>query len=140
MITKPKEKSLAVLISELDSVFSEFIRVRDAKPFSGLVHCFICGVAIPWRASQAMHFIDRDQMPTRFDEINVNGGCESCNMTDDLHLIKYENTMLLRYGSSVVNSMILKSRNLQKYVRPELIEMIGYYKGKVQELRKQKHI
>lgn len=139
--TKEKsQKSLSVLIHELDGVFSEYVRVRDAKPFSGLVHCFICGVAIPWRQCHAMHYMDRDQMATRYDDINVNAGCQSCNVMDDDHRAKYRITLIAKYGIGEVQRLELRSRGLQKFMRPELIEKIGYYKGATDHLRKQKHI
>ena len=135
-----KEQSLSVLIKTCDEVFSEFVRVRDARPFSGLVDCFICGVTIPWRSSHAMHYIDRDQMSVRYDEINVNAGCQSCNCLDDDHRESYRHVMIIRYGIEEVKRIEFAFRSLRKFMRPELHEMIGYYKGRIKELRKQKHL
>lgn len=137
---RTKEKSLAVLIKEADEVFSEFVRVRDATAFSGLVYCFICDVAIPWRASQAMHYIGRSMMGTRYDEMNVRAGCENCNCRDAYHEQRFRvklNEILTPEGYRHLHQ---KAQSTSKFMRHELIEMIGEYKGRVKELRKQKHI
>jgi len=56
-MTTPKQKSLPVLIHELDAVFSRFIRTRDTK--DGVIRCFICGAKLTFQEAQVMHFIDR---------------------------------------------------------------------------------
>jgi hypothetical protein len=137
---KPKDKSLSSLIHEADSVFSEFIRVRDAKPFSGLVHCFICGVAIPWRSSQAMHYIGRSQKGTRYDECNVRAGCEVCNCIDLNHQERFTEKLKQILTPEGFRHLHQKSVSTVKMMRHEYIELIGEYKGRVKELRKQKHI
>lgn len=134
MRTRIKEKTLPVLIGELDDVFSDFIRLRDSN--NGIVSCFICGARMPWRNSQNMHYIDRAQMPTRYDEMNCHAGCEECNCFDPNHHDNYRSALILKHGLPGVQTLKLKSQSLQKFMRFELVELIESYKLKVKELKK----
>lgn len=136
MKTETKEKSLQVLEKELDLVFSEFIRLRDSE--NGRVKCFICGASMPWRQSQNMHYIGRDQMPTRYDEENCHAGCEICNCRDSEHKYKYRDAMLWFFGAEVVDAIRTRSKSLAKFMRIDLIGMIEHYKSEVSKLKRLK--
>lgn len=133
-----KEKSLQVLTKELDEVFSEFIRLRDSE--NGRVRCFICGIPVPWRSSQCGHFIDRDQMSTRFNELNCHAICEHCNCYDTNHHYNYERSISGKLGPNVVRALEYMSKSLAKFMRSDLLEMIEHYKSEVSKLKKLKGI
>jgi hypothetical protein len=127
--------SLSSLIKKADEVFSKYIRKRDAnKQHPFYLNCFTCGKPERIEFAHCMHFIDRDQMATRYDEMNCHGGCEECNCFDPDHYGKYYSEMVKRYGSEPVNNLIWKSRSLQKYMRHELEEIIETYKQKLKNL------
>jgi hypothetical protein len=135
MRTATKPESLSTLIKEADAVFSKYIRRRDAnKTYSFYLNCFICGRAERVEFAHCMHFIDRDQMSVRYDEMNSHGGCETCNMFDPKHVERYEAVMIEKYGIKEVESLIWKSRSLAKFTRYELEEIIETYKQKLKSL------
>jgi hypothetical protein len=122
-----KEKSLSALITELDGHFSKFIRTRDTV--NGKVICFTCGKRMAYSESQCGHFIDRDQMPTRFDERNCHAVCEDCNCFDADHHGKYSQAMIKRYGVEEVQSLCRKARGLQKFFKFEILDLIEFYRS-----------
>lgn len=132
--TKKPEKSLSTLIHDLDGVFSRFIRTRDIV--DGKVICFTCGRKMTFQESQCGHFIDRDQMPTRYDERNCHAVCEECNCYDEWHKAKYSHQMIAVYGPEEVERLYQKSKGLQKFARYELEDLIEHYKS-VNLLKKQ---
>lgn len=134
MKTKVKEKSLQVLENELDDVFSEYIRLRDQK--SGFVYCFVCGNKVPWRQSHNGHFIPRQHMPTRYNEMNCNAVCVDCNCFDKDHQTQYRYAMIARYGRWSVERLEGQKHGLQKFMRFEIQEMIDHYKVQVYKLKK----
>jgi len=136
MRTKAKTDSLSTLIHELDAVFSRYIRKRDTK--DGVIKCFICGAKMSFSEAQCGHWIDRDQMPTRYDEMNCHAICEECNCFDTEHHFKYSDAMLEEYGESEINRIAKKSRSLQKFMRFEIEDLIEAYRLKVSELKKTK--
>lgn len=122
-----RPRSLPTLIHELDEVFSKWIRRRDSV--DGRVICFTCGKKMTFSESQCGHFIDRDQTPTRYDEMNCHAVCEFCNCMDDNHYERYAAAMVNKYGIMAVRDLKQKARGLQKFMRHELEELIEYYKS-----------
>jgi hypothetical protein len=131
MITKTD--SLSVLIKKADAAFSSFIRKRDAHP-DGRIRCFICEKPVPWKSSHCGHFLDRDQMPVRYDEMNAHAVCFECNCIDPRHKERYTSTMVSKYGLEAVQELVDKSRSLAKFARFELEEIISTYKEKLKAL------
>lgn len=136
MRAREKEKSLSVLIGEVDKVFSEFIRYRDMK--DGKIKCFICGTSLRFSEAQNMHYIDRDQMPTRYDEMNCHAGCEECNCFDPAHKEKYEQKLRTILTPEGIDHLWAKSRGLQKFMRYEIEELIEYYSMNNSYLKKER--
>lgn len=127
-----KEQSLSVLIKTCDEVFSKYVRKKNSV--NGYCYCFICSKALKISEAQLGHYIDRDQMPTRFDEMNGHPVCEHCNCYDPKHKSMYEWMMNRVYGEDEVQKIRIKSRLLQKFMRHELIEIIEKYKAKLRDL------
>lgn len=134
-----KEQSLSVLIKKADEVFSEFIRLR-ASDESSIARCFICGTPRHWKYHQCGHWIDRDQMATRFDEVNCQCVCHTCNCLDRDHADRFEGALIKNYGQFMVASIKRQSKSLAKFTRSDIQWLINDYKYKVKELRKQKHL
>lgn len=74
---RTKEKSLSVLIKEADLIFGEYIKLRDTK--NGVINCFVCGKPVKRNECEAMHFIPRSHLMTRYHEGNVFVGDVDCN-------------------------------------------------------------
>lgn len=141
MITKNKTDSLATLIKQADEVFSKYIRLRDSdEKYSFKVVCFICGKVERTEWAHAMHFIDRDQMSTRYDEMNVHAGCENCNCLDPDHKQRYSKAMAQKYSADELSNLLWKGRSLQKFMRHELEAIIEKYSAEVKKLRKEKRL
>lgn len=66
------------LKAKLDKEFSLFIRLRDAMP-NGYFRCISCGQIKPFEQADNGHYINRQHMNTRFDEMNCNAQCRHCN-------------------------------------------------------------
>lgn len=139
--TKSKQDSLSTLIKKLDTVFSEFIRLRDCDD-NGTVTCFVTGERVWWRDADAAHWIHRASMPTRFNEDNVHATTKDTNQFEDPyeHERKYTRAMLKQYGAFRLDVLRALAKGLQKYTRPEILSMIETYSEKVKQLKKQKHL
>lgn len=134
---KPKDKSLSSLIKEADELFSEVVR-RESMDEHGFITCFVTGVRIPWKQSDAAHFINRQHMNTRYERMNVHATSIQSNRFDSDHKDEYRNMMLKVYGLHRVNSLERRGNSLQKYARIDLIDLINAFKLQLKELRKQK--
>lgn len=119
---KPLRKNL---IKELDTVFSQFIRLRYSK--NEISKCVTCGKEEHWKKLQAGHFMSRSNYSTRWDEDNVQVQCMGCNVFKSGEQYKYS----LYLGNKLSEELYIKSKQIVKFADVELIDMIDYYKQQV---------
>lgn len=71
--------SVSELVLDIDRVLSRYIRLRDMGKDHKIL-CYTCDKPVPYQKAQAMHFINRQHMGTRFLLQNVKSGCFTCNV------------------------------------------------------------
>jgi 5-methylcytosine-specific restriction endonuclease McrA len=125
MSKKPSRKTI---ITKLDNVFSQYIRLRYSK--NEISECVTCGKQDHWKKLQAGHFVSRKHYSTRWDEDNVQVQCSGCNV------FRYgEQYLFSKYlGVDLSEELLIKSRKIQKFTDNELLEMIELYTEKVNNL------
>ena len=125
MAKKPSRKTI---ITKLDNIFSQYIRLRYSK--NEISECVTCGKQDYWKKLQAGHFVSRKHYATRWDEDNVQVQCSGCNV------FRYgEQYLFSKYlGSDLSEELLIKSRKIQKFTDNELLEMIDLYTEKVNNL------
>jgi len=129
MSKKPKRKTL---VKNLDTVFSEYIRLKNANK-QGYCTCVTCGKSGYWEKDgiHAGHFMSRKHFSTRWDETNVYPQCHYCNTYQYGEQYKYS----LFLGKEQSEKLLNKSRNIVKFTDKELKEMILLYKKIVNALK-----
>jgi 5-methylcytosine-specific restriction endonuclease McrA len=125
MSKKPSRKTI---ITKLDNIFSQYIRLRYSK--NEISECVTCGKQDHWKKLQAGHFVSRKHYATRWDEDNVQVQCSGCNV------FRYgEQYLFSKYlGVDLSEELLIKSRKIQKFSDNELLEMIELYTEKVNNL------
>jgi hypothetical protein len=125
MAKKPSRKTI---ITKLDSIFSQYIRLRYSK--NEIAECVTCGKQDHWKKLQAGHFISRKHYATRYDEDNVQVQCSGCNV------FRYgEQYLFSKYlGADLSEELLMKSRKIKKFTDSELLDMIELYNEKVNNL------
>lgn len=131
MAKKSKRKKL---IEKLDTVFSQYIRLREAD--NGIVECFTCGKKEHWKGKgmQNGHFMSRKHLSTRWDEMNCQVQCVGCNVYKYGEQYKFSIGLDAKYGGGTAEEMLIKSREIYKVMDKELIDKIKYYEFLVKEL------
>lgn len=129
-----KDEDLQTLVNDLDIIFSRYIRLKEADLY-GIIECYCCGDKINWKYADAMHFIPRAHMYTRFMEENVHSGCQKCNRFKDGELALYAKH-LEKDRPGTVESLQEHSHIVYKYDRTELKSLISYYSRKLKLLQK----
>ena len=125
MSKKPTRKTI---ITKLDNIFSQYIRLRYSK--NEISECVTCGKQDHWKKLQAGHFVSRKHYATRWDEDNVQVQCSGCNV------FRYgEQYLFSKYlGVDLSEELLIKSRKIQKFTDSELLDMIELYNEKVNNL------
>ena len=131
MAKKSKRKKL---IEKLDTVFSQYIRLREAN--NGIVECFTCGKQEFWKGKgmQNGHFMSRKNLSTRWDEVNCQVQCVGCNVYRYGEQYKFSIGLDNKYGGGTAEEMLIKSRETSKIMDVELEEKIKHYENLVKEL------
>ena len=125
---KPGKKSpRRKLVSDLDKIFSLYIRARDNRDRG---HCFFCEKPI----EHNFHFITRAKYATRWDEVNCIGSCAGCNYAMEWNPHPYIQWFIRHFSLDTYEALILKSNQIAKLSSEELAEMVERYRGKLKEI------
>lgn len=126
-----KEKTLPVLIHELDKLVSEVVR-RSSADSEGYFKCITCGRRIHFKDGHCAHFIPRANMATRFNLLNLGAACYECNvLREDAHLATWAGIL----GPERVDYLEREGRSLRKLMRFELEKGIELMTEKLNKLR-----
>lgn len=134
---KPKKNDRQKLIAKLDTVFSEFIRLRDSDQ-NGICKCITSGEFVHWRQADAGHFITRDNMATRWEEENVNAQGRGDNRFKSGKQFEHGLAIDKKFGPGTASKLLVKSKSPCHFEDFELETMFKYYKGEVKRLKEEK--
>jgi hypothetical protein len=123
---KIKKPSRSSLVKKLDSEFSLFIRKRFAK--KEIAICYTCGKQDNFKNLQCGHFQSRKHYSTRWDEINCQVQCYSCNVMRYGEQYKFGLNLNSQFGEHTATGLMMKAKTTLKIKDFELIEMIEKYK------------
>ena len=121
----PKKLTRSKLVKKLDTVFSQYIRLKDSK--DGIGTCITCGKQDHIKNLQAGHMISRKHYSTRWDERNVKIQCVGCNVFRYGEQFKFS----LYLGDKLSKQLLADSRVIRKFTDIELQEMIQHYSDKL---------
>tara|TARA_R110001606_G_scaffold398055_1_gene576200 strand:- start:8963 stop:9568 length:606 start_codon:yes stop_codon:yes gene_type:complete len=124
---------LTALLESVKNVCHKYIRLRDEnKP------CISC--QMPYQTNhQAGHFYKAELFSlVRFNEFNINGQCEQCNLRREGNESEYRINLPNRIGLENFKELnkiaSFEKRTNHKWDRQNLIEIRNYYKKKIKEL------
>lgn len=141
MPKRRKPKSAAQLKKKLWTVFSRYIRLRDAIKTTGdvdVVSCVTCHAVKDIKSCDAGHFFSRTHTSIMFDEKNVHAQCKKCNMPPNPgEQYLYSKQIVVMYGEDELKRLEQERFNVKKYSTKELEQMILDYKEKVAGLTKE---
>ena len=128
-VIKQRLKTKSQHLKELQTIFNQFIRVRDfGKP------CISCGEKIIGTA-HASHFMSVGSHPNlRFNEFNCHSSCVKCNTHLHGNLIEYSLRLPERIGDEAYNQLISCRGQQMHYSIPEIEELKKIYKLKIKHL------
>ena len=126
------------LVKKLDAIFSEYIRLRKANK-RGIVSCYTCGKKAYWKGSgmQNGHFMSRKSYSTRWEELNCQVQCYSCNVMRYGEQYKYGLELQKEYGEDLPEQLLIQSKQIKKFSNIDLEDMINKYKDLVDKRKKE---
>ena len=135
-IPKTKKKpSRSKLVKKLDTIFSQYIRLREADN-KGFVTCFTCGKNSHYKSQQAGHFQSRRHYATRWDERNVQVQCVGCNMFKAGEQFLFAKALDNKYYDGISDELHITAQSIVKFSNLDIELLITKYKDMVKELNK----
>lgn len=98
-LKKVKKKKVSTLKKKLDTVFSQYIRNRDGGK------CYTCSKQDDPKRMQNGHFVPRQYLATRYDEVNCHCQCYACNMLYHGQPSAYAARLERDYGNGTVEML-----------------------------------
>jgi hypothetical protein len=127
-----KKVSRSKLVKKLDTVFSQYIRLKDAD--NEIATCFTCGKKDHWKKLQNGHFQSRKHYATRWDEQNCQVQCAGCNVFKYGEQFVFGKNLDEKYYAGFSDELYYKAKQIVKISNYEIEEMIIKYKNLVNEL------
>lgn len=131
---KKKTKTRSQLVKELDTIFSRYIRLRDADNY-WMCSCITCWDKKPRKEMQNCHFRSRSCYKYRWSESNCWAWCCKCNVMLHWNYIQYTLVMIDKFWKQRVEN-IMNDKELIKISTVAIKDCIELYKLKVIELEK----
>lgn len=128
-----RKKTTATLVKEASTLLQLLVRMKAADD-NGYVSCVVCGVTRHYKdRMDGGHFISRARAATRLTEENVHPECKGCNMPGSGHEAGYAAYMVEMYGKEFIEELHQKSREVKKWCRCELEDLIKDYKLQIKQ-------
>ena len=126
-----KKIKRSTLVKNLDTVFSIYIRRKDA--INDIAQCVTCGKKDHWSKLQNGHWASRRHYSTRWNERNCNVQCSGCNVFRAGEIYLYTKYLCSKYGDNFPEELYKLSQKIVKFTDDDLKDMIDHYK---KELKK----
>ena len=124
-----KKIKRSTLVKNLDTVFSIYIRRKDA--INDIAKCVTCGKEDHWSKLQNGHWASRRHYSTRWDERNCNVQCSGCNVFRAGEIYLYTKYLCSKYGDNFPEELYKLSQKSVKFTDQDLQDMIQHYKDKL---------
>lgn len=129
-----KKETISSLVEELDNVFSEFIRLRNADK-EGMVVCYTSGKRMHWKKAQCGHFISRRKYGTRWNEMNCQVQSVKENIFNQGNSPEFMRRLIKEFGQAAVDQLFIMSGQFNKLDRMTIRWQIQHYGKLVEELK-----
>lgn len=124
-VSKPK---LSLLKRKLDAIFSKYIRARDGHT------CYTCDIRLDPTRSQNGHFVPRQYLSLRWDEINCHCQCYACNVLYNGQPSAYATRLKADYGEGILEVLENARKKVTKLTPEWYEEQLKIFSEKLAEL------
>ena len=129
-----KKKTLKSLKKKAWSLVSQYVRQRDADE-GGFGSCYTCNAPIHWKEEgQAGHAIGGRTNSVLFDDSICRLQCRRCNIFMGGRYEIFAAKLIRENGLDWFEAKLAGARQIVKYTRSDLEEIIETYKKKLQTL------
>lgn len=127
------------LVNKADKYFSQVVRLNYCSE-GGLCKCYTCGRVLNWKEIQCGHYIPRSNLYGRYNFDNCRPQCVICNEYNRGEIYFFRELLINEIGEEKVLDLEVKSRNIYKLFRNDIVLIIEECKKQIKEIKKEKSI
>jgi 5-methylcytosine-specific restriction endonuclease McrA len=120
-LSSPKMNDRQKAIKQADSEFSKYIKARDKHT------CLICGKV---GDMDSAHYITRERLNTRWDELNAFPLCRACHSLDHSRPGVYKQAIINKYGEEAILNLERWGNIVTKLTASDIMDIARMYKAK----------
>lgn len=139
MFWRTKQRKQDSSKMKADREFSRYIRLRDMDK-NGCFVCISCSKRLPITQADCGHYVNRQHMSLRYNEMNCNAQCRSCNRYDEGNQQGYRRGLVAKYGEDRVKMLEAAKYRTNRLSSVELEILANEYKKKWLDLCKTKGV
>lgn len=109
-------------------------------PGTTVFRCISCGLIKPISQADCGHYINRQHMSTRYNEMNCNAQCRSCNRFDEGNIQGYRRGLIQKYGEQKVLLLESMKNDYVKYSEAEYRILIAGYRSRYKKILKERNL
>ena len=128
---RKKKQTRVQTRKEADRIFSIYIRLRDRNEM-GLTTCYTCPKTMDFKKAQNGHFVPRQYLSIRYDEVNCHAQCYACNMLYNGQPSAYAKRLETEYGKGTIDMLEEKRKEICPNFNYE--EIIQIYTEKLNQM------
>jgi NinG protein len=129
-----KAPTLAKLKKRAWALLSELVRRGNAKE-GGYESCYTCGAVKQWTELHAGHGIGGRTGSVLFDEELIRPQCPGCNIFRHGQYGIFAAKLIKEHGMDWWEQKLASAKQIKKWTRPELEELIESYKERLARLQ-----
>lgn len=133
----PEKSERQKLITKLDLLFSEYIRMRNCDEH-GNVTCITCGEEFHWTDVQCGHYMKRGNMATRYNLQNCGEQCSTCNVANDGMEEQHQNYIEAIYGLGTAEKLERLGREERHFSEHDLQNMMKELVSELKAVKQEK--
>lgn len=122
------------LKEQLDTVFSQYIRLLYSTESKTMCRCYTCNKLKKITKIQNGHFVSRTYLSTRWDEDNCRPQCVGCNMYGGGKSLDFEENLRDEIGDEAVDALKQRRHLIVKLDDAWYEEKLIHYKGLVKKM------
>ena len=122
------------LKEQLDTVFSQSIRLLYSTESKTMCRCYTCGRLKSIKRIQNGHFVSRTYLATRWDENNCRPQCVGCNMYGGGKTLDFEENLRDEVGDEIVDELKQRRHKIVKLDDAWYEKKISTYKALVNKM------
>ena len=127
-----KTKPIGKVVDQAATLLQKLERMKAADQY-GMASCVTCGKKQHWKEMDGGHYISRTYSKYKLYEENVHVQCKACNRFSNRSIDNYFHFMVDTYGYDHVKLMTDTKREIVKWNRVELEDIVKDFKARIKE-------